>query len=146
MAAASTAVIAGSLNAAALALRPFTVIRVVGSYFLRSDQTAASENYEVAWGMAVVSDQALVVGVTAVPTPYTDLDSDLWFQHKAMSSRFEFVSGVGFETAVGLSGEYESKAARKVEDGSDMIIVLETSSIFAGSVLALTARVLIKLH
>jgi len=39
---------------------------------VRSDQFVATEGYEIAIGMAVVSDQALAIGVTAVPTPFTD--------------------------------------------------------------------------
>ena len=68
-----------SLNAAALALRPFTIVRSRFEVGIISDQTAATEDQLGAIGMAVVSDQAVAVGVTAVPTPITDMGSDLWF-------------------------------------------------------------------
>jgi len=68
MGAASTAVLVSSLSAAALALRPFTVVRTRGSMFLETDQQAASEFYQAAIGCCVVSDQAVAIGVTAVPT------------------------------------------------------------------------------
>ena len=68
-----------SLNAAALALRPFTVVRTRFKYMVISDQAAAIEIQAGAIGMAVVSDQSVAVGVTAVPTPITDMGSDLWF-------------------------------------------------------------------
>jgi len=70
-----------SLNAAALSLRPFTVIRTHLSVHLRSDQFAASEEQAAGVGMAVVSDEASAIGVSAIPTPVTDAASDLWFVH-----------------------------------------------------------------
>ena len=30
----------------------------------------------------MVSDQAVAVGVSAIPTPVTELSSDLWFVHQ----------------------------------------------------------------
>jgi len=61
IATASTAVFVASLNAAALALRPFTVVRTRGHLYLRSDQIAAAEAYDISYGMAVVSDQASAI-------------------------------------------------------------------------------------
>ena len=43
VAAANTAVLLSSLNAAALALRPFTIVRTRGQLSIRTDQTAATE-------------------------------------------------------------------------------------------------------
>ena len=70
-----------SLNAAALALRPFTIVRTRFLVSVVTDQVAADELVLGALGMAVVSDQAVAIGVTAVPTPITDMGSDLWFVH-----------------------------------------------------------------
>ena len=71
-----------SLNAAALALRPFTIVRTRGVLRFSSDQEAATESWGGSFGMAVVSDQASAVGVTAVPTPTTENSSDLWFVYE----------------------------------------------------------------
>ncbi len=73
-----------TLNALALAFRPFTVVRTRLAFFLRSDQVAAIEDQAVAFGMAVVSEEADAVGITAVPIPMANIDSDLWFFHKVM--------------------------------------------------------------
>ena len=48
--------IIASLNAAALALRPFTIVRSRFLLSVISDQITASENYVGALGMAIVSD------------------------------------------------------------------------------------------
>ena len=83
----SVAVVAGggtilaSLTAAELAKRPFTIIRTHLTFDVQSDQVAATEVQTGAMGMAVVSDQASALGVTAVPTPATDAASDLWYLH-----------------------------------------------------------------
>ena len=84
-----------SLNASALALRPFTIVRSRLELYLISDQQVASEPQGAAFGMAVVSDQAVAVGITAIPTPITDLGSDLWFVHQPMWNATTFQSAVG---------------------------------------------------
>jgi len=149
MAAASTAVFRSSLNAAALALRPFTVVRSIITLTLGSDQQAASEDYDAAFGMCVVSDQARAIGVTAIPTPMTDLGSDLWFFHQILSGSFNFVTGIGID-AQGIvptaHQTFESKAMRKVEEGQDLAVVVETSAISLGAIMYSAGRILIKLH
>jgi len=124
------------------------VIRTRGSIRVRSDQNSSSEDYGASYGAAVVSDQAVAIGVTAVPIPTTDNGSDLWFV-------YEFVIGaLRVTTAVGLfEGGHEriidSKAMRKVEDGQDVIQVVEgpgTGIGSNGSQISGHARMLVKLH
>ena len=145
LAAANTAALVGSLNAAALALTPFTIVRTRIAFHARSDQRAASENYDVAIGMAVVSAQASAIGITAVPTPYTDLGSDLWFLWFGQRGRISVTTDVGVLEA-GMQEQIDSKAMRKVEDGEDMVITLENSSLSSGSTVFKVGRILIKLH
>ena len=147
MAAASTAVLSTSLNAAALALRPFTIVRTRGVVGFNSDQVGATESYQGSIGMCVVSDQASGIGVTAVPTPQTDLGSDLWFLHESGFGRFEFVSGVGvLEVGSNMDRVVDSKAMRKVDIGQDLVIVQETSAISNGMILTFQFRMLVKVH
>ncbi len=146
IAAASTALILTALTAAGLALRPFTVVRSRGLLFVSSDQEAGDERQSVAYGACVVSDQAVGIGVTAVPTPATDNDSDLWFVHESLFNNFQFASGVGFDGASGTKYPIDSRAMRKVEDGSDLITVVETSAVSFGTRVLSFNRVLLKLH
>ena len=90
---ASGGTISHTPNAALLALRPFTVVRSRGAMYLRSDQSAAVEFQTAAWGGCVVSDEALAIGVTAVPTPVTELASDLWFIHQFIMGGENNVAG-----------------------------------------------------
>jgi len=142
--ASATAVLIASLNAAALALRPFTVVRTRLDWLCFSDQSAATENFVGNIGVAVVSDQAIAVGVTAVPTPATDLGSDLWFLHQIWHGRFELV-GTSINTD-SQSKEIDSKAMRKVDEGQDMAFVVEAGIGESGLATVVAGRVLIKLH
>ena len=142
---ADVAVLITGLNAAALALRPFTIVRTRGILYIRSDQTAASENQVLSYGEIVVTDQAVAIGVTAVPTPATDSGSS-FHVYENMIGRFEFVSGVGFEGNEGQTLLFDSKAMRKVEEGQDLIAVAEADGISDGITLTSFSRTLIKLH
>ncbi len=136
-----------SLNAAALALRPFTIVRTRFLVGIISDQTAASENQVGALGMAVVSDQAVAVGVTAVPTPIIDMASDLWFVHQLMYNTFVFASGIGFQDGGLKVTEIDSKAMRKVDIGQDMVVVGGLSgAASAGFTMFVGGRMLVKVN
>ena len=143
MSGAPTAVLASSLNAAALALRPFTIVRTRGIIHIRSDQAAASETYGADLGMAVVSDQAAAIGVTAVPTPLTDKGSDLFFVYEQLFSHLSVRSDIG-QLKEGAFMTFDSKAMRKVNDDQDVVVVQENE--LAGVVMTISFRQLIKLH
>ena len=147
LAGAPTATLISSGSAALLALRPFTVVRVRGILHCGSDSVANSERWGVAMGMCVVSDQAVAIGVTAVPTPITDQSSDLWFVYEMLFGRILIGSGAGTGVPTGagsLFKDYDSKAMRKVEEGQDLITVVENS--INGVIVVHSARILLKLH
>ncbi len=133
-----------SLNAAALALRPFTVVRTRGVIRIGSDQIIAIETQLAAFGHIIVSDQAVAVGVTAVPTPLTESGSD-WFVYQPMAGEFVEMA----QSIQQIGGELQSidsKAMRKVEEGQDIIGVVENDSTSDGVVISVFTRILIKLH
>ncbi len=136
------------LNAAALALRPFTIVRTRGQLNVHSDQSGASQSYGASYGDAVVSEQASTIGVTAVPTPTVDSSSDLWSTYEMMISEFVFGSAASFIAAAGITRIIDSKAMRKVEDGQDLVAVVEGpgAGLTGGSIISGFTRVLIKLH
>ena len=143
---ANSAAIITSLNAAALALRPFTVIRSRGYWSMESDQNAASESQQAHIGAIVVSDQAVAIGVTAVPTPVTDNQSS-WIFFEGNSQRYQVVSAIGsIANKVPWINRIDSKSMRKVEEGQDLIIVAENSGTGDGATIVSFVRTLIKLH
>ncbi len=141
----NSAVISLTMTAAELAKRPFTVVRTHLSIHIQSDQTAASELQVGAVGLCVVSDQAAAIGVTAVPTPETDLESDLWFVHRPLMGSFTFATAVGFDDDGGHHFVIDSKAMRKVNDDEQIIVVVEGGTIIGGGmVITGMGRMLIK--
>jgi len=137
-----------SLTTAEKALRPFTIIRTRILASIISDQVAVSERQIGALGIAVVSDQAEAIGVTAVPTPITDMASDLWLMHQLMYNEISVQTAVGIQQNPLEQYAIDSKAMRKVNDGEDVVVVAELSST-AGSEgfnLNVGGRILVKLH
>jgi len=146
LAAASAATLFTSLNAAGLALRPFTIVRTRGFWHVTSDQAAAAEGWGCSLGGAVVSDQALAAGINSVPTPELDRGSDLFFLHETQYGKLEFVSGVGIFEA-GSGKDFDSKAMRKVNDDQDIAMVVEVPAAGSSSaVVRVAGRILLKLH
>jgi len=136
-----------TLNAAALALRPFTIVRSRFEAYVVSDQEAATELQGAAVGGAIVSDQASAIGVTAVPTPITDMSSDLWLFHQVMFNSVVVLSAASFANE-GTRYSIDSKAMRKVDIGQDLNIVLEATSAtgFSGATVAFGGRMLVKVN
>ena len=75
---ASASTLVGTFNAAALALRPFTIVRTRLLIGFASDQFSAAENPEGVLSMGIVKDTATAIGITAVPTPITEVDNDFF--------------------------------------------------------------------
>ena len=133
-----------TLNAAALAARPFTVVRSRGFLQVKSDQIAAQETFQVGYGQIVVTDIASAAGVASVPTPEVEVASD-WQTYQWAAGALGFVTGAGIWND-GIFVEFDSKAMRKVDQGDDLIEVVEASSVSLGATVKIFNRTLIKLH
>jgi len=143
--AASTASVVAFFSAEALALRPFTIVRTRGNIYVRSDQAAATEVYGCGYGMAIVSEQASAIGITAVPTPVTDFESDLFFVIEQIQGRFLFSDATGIRE-VGQHRVIDSKAMRKVSVDEDLVVSAETTSFQSSALITDSFRILLKLH
>ncbi len=141
---ASTEVLVGVLNAAALALRPFTILRTHLLLHYFSDQIAATETVRASYGLQVVRQSASAVGISAVPAPTAEIDSD-WFVWQAMADRMTFQTGSGYEGAFGWQYKVDSKAMRKVGPDDDIVIVASQDAAF-GATVQDQGRMLIQLH
>ena len=138
------AALINSMGAGLLATRPFTIIRVRGFFGIRSDQVVTSENYDAALGYSIVTDQASAIGVTAVPTPFTDQPSDMFFVYEALMARFQLLDATGHQDNALTWIHYDSKAMRKVNDDQDLVVTIESSSLSVGTTVYHSARMLIK--
>ena len=139
----SGGIITGLLNAAGLALLPFTVVRTRGYLFITSDQAAAAEVQIGAYGGAVVTDQAIAIGVSAVPTPITDLGSDEFFLHQMIMADESALTDVA---KPGVGVQFDSRAMRKCSESEQPYFVAELSTVGSGFSLFSAGRMLVKLH
>ncbi len=134
------------MTAAELAKRPFTVVRTRIMLQIASDQLVANETAIGGFGLCVVSSQSVAIGVTAVPTPITDMGSDLWFAHQLVMADFFFITAAGFDAQGGKTFEIDSKAMRKVNDDQEIVLVGEAAGTSLGFNLDIAGRLLIKEH
>jgi len=136
------------LNAASLAIRPFTIVRTRLAISFLSDQVASSEFTQAVLGMQVVTEAAATAGIASIPTPITEVNAD-FFVYKPMFSQILFATGVGFQESVGDAAMYvvDSKAMRKVGIDDDVAQTLEVrQGATLGVDIAIEGRFLIKLH
>ena len=143
--AAGTAVLVSSLNAAALALRPFTVVRTRGYIYTESDQDSANEQPFGAFGQIVVKETAAAAGVASIPTPMTETDVE-FFVYEAWMSALKFGSTVAFNSPSGTVTVFDSKAQRKVGIDETIVSVIENQSANHGAFFLENGRQLVKLH
>ena len=139
--AAATFTFAQSLTAAELAKRPFTITRTVGQIWVASDQVAALEFPFGALGFQVVSDKAVATGATALPDPITEKSSDTWFTYQSFAAAGGPIDGSG-----GTIFDFDSRAQRKVEDGSDVAVMVTNADANFGLRFILQFRLLIKVN
>ncbi len=140
----SVATLLGTLNAAALLLRPFTILRTRTVLQIGSDQFASTENNNGVWTCQVVTDSATAAGIASVPTPLDEASAD-YFIYQA----FQFDVAVGDTTGFlwNRQKEYviDSKAMRKVLFDDDVAIVVDARNA-AGFNVGMEGRMLVKLH
>jgi len=135
-----------TLNAASLALRPFTVVRTRLWLHVNSDQQAAGELVAGAFAMIVVSDQAISTGIGAIPQPTSNTDAP-YFVYEPFVNQIEFGTAVGFNDGTGTNWIVDSKAMRKVGNNEDIAMVAENASgAGQGINISLIGRMLVKLH
>ena len=106
--------------------QPETLIRTRGQLLVTTDQQAAAENPFGAFGIAIVSNEAVAVGVTAVPLPYTDSESDLWLLHQFFAAPMRFVTSGMAVTAQRY--DLDSKAMRIVSPDQTVVLVMEVAT------------------
>ena len=129
-------------EATLLQIIPGTVVRTVGHVLVVSDQVAAAEQPFGAMGMAVVSEQARALGITALPSPIIEEASDLWFVYQPWAAQGGTINGAPLQVF-----EFDSRAQRKIEDGMGIVVVYESASAAGIGALVLTKfRMLFKLH
>ncbi len=122
-----------------------TIIRTRGMMGWNTDQEITDELQLGAFGLAIVSEQAATVGITAIPHPSTDAAWGGWFYHQFIMSKFTFISGVGVEPNVMQRMVVDSKAMRKVGENERLVSVWEATSTTGFEAFS-SLRILSKVH
>ncbi len=142
---ASTSVLLGSLNAAALLARPFTIVRTRLVVWYDSDQESANEFSQAVFSQQVVTEAASTAGIGSIPTPATETDAD-YYVYQPLFQKLGFITGVGFDNrGADQSWVVDSKAMRKVGPDDDAVLVIENNSA-VGCRIAIEGRMLVKFH
>jgi len=125
-----------------------TAIRFHGSLLLGLVTAVASGGFDWAFGIAIVSENAAGVGITAIPTPIADEDWDGWMVHRT-GSLIAISSAVPSEwVSVNVSErvELDSKAMRKFKQTDVMVAVLDVEESGTAAMRAfLRSRILVKI-
>jgi len=103
-----------------------TVRRVLGQFWIQSDQAANAELQIGAVGGMVVSNLAFTAGAASIPGPVTERSDDYW----SLWSPFMLESEGVADTGIGWHGQtfmFDSKAQRKLPDGSVYVVMVENA-------------------
>ena len=139
---AGSVVLLGTLNAAALALRPFTLVRTIGQVMI----TGNTGIFNGAFGLAHVTEPAAAAGIASLPTPISEADSNAFQTWIPIQSQGFQIAGAGAAdiTMGQLFQSFDSKSMRKVGPDDDLAFVAESSDVSVN--LSVIGRLLIKLH
>jgi len=117
-------------NGQTFLLDGITVVRLRGfiELNLAGAASAAGNGFNGAIGIGVVTDAAFAVGITAVPTPITEIAWEGWMFHQFFSLH------VGDATAQDRSPnvlrfDFDSKAMRKVGADETIMAVIEMTEV-----------------
>ena len=100
-----------------------TIRRTRGLVSIASDQTAAPEDQNGAFGAMVINDLAVAAGAASIPGPVTDANDDGWFLWVPFVRSFPAVNGIESREY-----QFDSKAMRRVEEGFAIAFMVENAS------------------
>ena len=126
-----------------------TLVRLRGlCSFYQTVADAPGTGFAGAVGIGLVTSQAFAVGVTAVPTPVTEVGWEGWLYHRFFDTRAITATIADGVNAVAVTNQFEidSKAMRKWTDNFTLMGVVEVVEIGIGTVqMHADTRTLIKL-
>ncbi len=120
-----------------------TVRRTIGKYWVQGDNTGAQELQVGAIGAMVVSDLAFTAGAASIPGPVTEASDDVWalWQPFMQTNEKAADAGIGFNSNGPF--EFDSKAQRKLPEGTTYVIMVENASGTFGLEIVLAVSVLV---
>ena len=127
--AAGAKVIIGTFDAVAQGLNKPTVVRTRGEVSITPAAGIITDIEIVgAYGLALVSDQAVAAGVASVPGPFADADWDGWFVWRSFHYTQEAAGTVASLMLQSVQQEVDSKAMRIVSENETIVLVAESQA------------------
>ena len=127
-----------------------TIVRIRGDVLIRLHTSVAgvNEGYRGAIGMGVVEDNAVAIGITAMPLPSTDdfWEGWMWHQWFNVKSNTSTLADGANADAITFRATIDSKSMRKLPVGMTLALVVEV--VEAGTALVqvdVQSRSLVKL-
>ena len=125
----TTQIILGSVDIPIGGALEATVLRIRGEYLVMGVPNAANDSDVIGLGIIVVRNEAFDAGGVSVPGPISQIGSDSWMWHSITPID---AMGLTAESAVSLTSNrrviVDSKAMRKVPEGSTVILVGQAST------------------
>ena len=108
-----------------------------------STLTSAFDGFSGAFGIGVFQEEAFAIGVTAVPSPETDIGWDGWIWWTGFTLRPQSVTA---DTAAFRDYVIDSKSMRKLDTGDVIALVVEVREIGGSTInFQMDSRALVKL-
>jgi len=104
---------------------PSTIIRTRGQVSIIPSTAGADLNIVGAFGIGIVTSEALAAGVASVPEPFTDADWGGWYVWRSFSYNLEFSDATGLNF-LNWNFEVDSKAMRKITTNESLVLVAES--------------------
>ena len=116
-----------------------TILRTVGLLAVTADQAGANEDQVGAFGLIRVTEAAVAIGITAIPTPITEQADDGWMVYQAFAGQGDnSIGAVNVQRYV-----IDSKAKRTLAgEGEAFAVVVQNASASFGIQFAINIRVL----
>ncbi len=104
---------------------PATIMRTRGMISIVPQVFGADLVINGAFGIGVVSNEAVAAGVASIPEPFSDADWGGWFVWRSFTYRMEFADATALNF-IPWQLEIDSKAMRKVQTNDNMVLVAES--------------------
>ena len=105
-----------------------TVVRTRGEVTINPQTFGADLTLSGAFGVCIVSDEALAAGAASIPRPFDDAAWGGWYVWQSFAYRLEFNDATGLLLPAGVSYQVDSKAMRKVSANESVVLMCESQS------------------
>ena len=104
-----------------------TLVRTRGAISVHAQAVGAVEdNILVAYGIIVVSENAVNVGLTAVPDPLVDIEND-WFVYGTFAMSAVSTNPAAISILMNQTHQFDSRGQRKLKLGDALALVVSAS-------------------